>query len=844
MTKREDSQNKTKKGKFNSKAKTFGGPKNRSAPSFSGRRGHHDVDDKTRRNWTLPEVAVVQVSMIDEDGEAIAYPADWKEGEGKPPKIFLQPATGHAALGIGERALVRLKRLSPRAYNGTILRKLEAMKTARIVGLFQETPQGARVVSSDRRQKDEVAIPPSERNEAVHGELVVAEMMAGSAMGLPRGRIIERLGLPNDPHSISLIAIHTHEIPNHFSNEVIAQAEGCSPASLDKRMDIRHIPLVTIDDARARDFDDAVYAEHDGKGWKLLVAIADVSHYVHPGSLLDKSAYERGNSTYFPDRVVPMLPEALSNGLCSLVPQEDRACIACWLWVDSTGQLTRYEFFRGLMKSAARLTYIQVQNAMDGKGDELTAPLLGPVIKPLYGAFETLFSARKSRGTLELDLPEREVQLDENKRVKAIVMRERLDSHRLIEEFMITANIAAARALEDQGMVGIYRVHEPPSDAKAEALRIFLKPMGYSLPQADVLHPRLFAKILTDANTSPLSNLISTVVLRSQSQAYYGPENKGHFGLALTHYAHFTSPIRRYADLIVHRGLVAAFHLGDGGMSKHEIEKLQDISDHISSTERRSALAERDAMDRYSALYLIDHIGETLKGKVSGVTRFGIFVTLDETKVDGLVPMNSLQDDRYDHDEAHHCLVGRRWGKVYRLGAACSVRLLSADPLVGSAVFELISIEEPEENWPPVNRKPGRKHAPSFKKSEKLPLKKSGGGFSKKSWADAKEQDSMRATPSSDKKKKYTKVSASSDEFVSPHSKAPRSKSSSKPSPELQHDSEMKAAAISPKKNRQTHSADQSTHGTDKTIARKKKAAKKVDHKQKRRKKSFDWTGE
>ncbi len=675
----------------------FRSGRNRGSPHVAGRGGGREGG----RGGALPEIVVAEVASLDPDGEAVALPLDWNPADGKPPRIFLQPATGHAALAIGERALLRLRRLGPRAYAGSVLRRLEGRKTARMVGLYQETAQGGRVVPSDRRQKDEVVIPVKHRNGAVHGELVLAELVAGASLGLPQGRIVERLGFPGDPHAISLIAIHTHEIPNVFDPSVLQEAERAPRPTLGDRTDLREIPLVTIDGSDARDFDDAVYAERDGSGWKLLVAIADVAHYVHPGSALDKSAYERGNSTYFPDRVVPMLPEALSNDLCSLRPNEDRACLACWLFINAEGQLTRHSFVRGLMRSRARLTYEQVQAAADGNPDDLTAPLMETVITPLYGAFRTLLAAREARATLELDLPERKVLLDAKGRVQGIFPRQRLDSHRLIEEFMITANVAAAETLDAKGPGCLYRVHEPPSDAKAEALRLFLKPMGFSLPQAKTLHPRLFAKVLEQAEGNPLAHLISMVVLRSQSQACYSPENGGHFGLALAKYAHFTSPIRRYADLVVHRALIRACGLGEDGISKHELEKLTDIADHISSTERRSALAERDAVDRYAALYLHDHLGESFPGRVSGVTRFGLFVTLDQTGVDGLVPMPSLRDDRYDHDEVHHCLIGRRWGHVYRLGATCRIRLLSADPLVGSSVFELLEIAEPEENWPP-----------------------------------------------------------------------------------------------------------------------------------------------
>lgn len=677
----------------------------RMGPGAGNGRKTFTADPKNPSAPALPEVVLAEVWAIDPDGEALARPVEWDvEAHGKPPKIFLQPSTGHAALAVGERALMRLKRVSPRAYAGTVLKRIAAGKKARMVGLYQETPEGGRLIPTDRRQKDEVVILHAHRNGAEHGELVLAEFTGAAHAGLPQGTVLERLGFANAPKAISLIAIHTHEIPMEFPEAAIKEAEQAPRPVLGDRTDLRDIPLVTIDGADARDFDDAVYAERDGEGWKLLVAIADVAHYVKPDSPLDKSAYERGNSTYFPDRVVPMLPEALSNDLCSLRPHEDRACLACWLYVNKDGVLTRHQFVRGLMKSRARLIYEQVQRAYDGLTDETTAPLMDDVIKPLYGAYHTLLAARQNRGTLELDLPERKVIIDPKGRVQDISPRLRLDSHRLIEEFMILANVAAAEALEAKNMGTLYRVHEAPSLMKMEALRTFLKPLGYSVPQANVMQPRMFAKVLEESKDSPLSQMISMVVLRSQSQARYAPENQGHFGLALTRYAHFTSPIRRYADLVVHRGLIKAYNLGDGGISSEELSELEDMGEHISATERRSALAERDAVDRYTAIYLAERTGAYFEGRVTGVTRFGMFIELDETGADGLVPMNSLDDDFYTHDETHHCLIGRRNGRVLRLGARCKVKLLAADALQGSTVFELASIEEFEGNWPPANQ--------------------------------------------------------------------------------------------------------------------------------------------
>lgn len=686
------------KSKHSQSGKRSGPPKR----SFGGKPHKSSFE----RSPALAEVALCEVVAIDPDGEAIANPVEWNvEENGKPPRIFLAPSTGHAALGVGERALLRLKRMGSRAYTGTVLKRIQHGKTARMVGLYIHDEAGGRIVPSDRRQKEEVLVARKDNMDAFDGELVLAEILPGSSAGLPKGKIIERLGDTNQPKAISLIAIHTHELPLAFAPEVEKEANAAKKPTLGTRTDLRDIPLVTIDGQDARDFDDAVYAERDGDGWKLLVAIADVAHYVHPGSALDRSAYERGNSTYFPDRVVPMLPEALSNELCSLKPGVERACLACWLWINSAGSLVKHEFVRGLMKSKARLIYEQVQAAYEGRTDSTTEPLLEDVIKPLYGAYKTLLAGREKRGTLELDLPERKVMIAENGQVADITTRERMDSHRLIEEFMITANVAAAEALEAKGMACMYRVHEVPSPAKLESLRDFLKPLGFSVPQVKQVEPRLFSKVLEESKDSPLSELISTVVLRSQMQAHYSPDNEGHFGLALTRYAHFTSPIRRYADLIVHRGLISAYGFGDGGITSREMSEMEEIAEHISSTERRSAIAERDAVDRYTALFLSERTGAAFTGRVSGVTRFGLFIELDETGADGIVPMRSLPDDRYEHDEKHHCLIGQRHGRVFRLGARCKVELVEADVLSGSTTFKLLDIEEPEENWPPTNQR-------------------------------------------------------------------------------------------------------------------------------------------
>jgi ribonuclease R len=535
-------------------------------------------------------------------------------------------------------------------------------------------------------------VAPGQTLSATPGELVLAEVLGQRRAGLRTARVVERLGAGDSPQTFSLIAIHSHGLPTEFSAAALAEAERAGPVTAEGRTDLRGLPLVTIDGADARDFDDAVAAEPDPAhpgGWHLVVAIADVAHYVRPDSALDLAAQERGNSAYFPDRVVPMLPEALSNGLCSLRPDQERACLAAHLWIDAEGQLRRHQFVRGLMRSRARLTYEQVQNARDGHPDEVTGPLLEPVIAPLYGAFHTLARARSRRGTLELDLPERQVRLDEHGHAAMITVRPRYDSHRLIEEFMIAANVAAAESLEAASQPLLYRVHDRPSREKLEALREYLASIGLRLPRGHGTKPRDFTQILQQAEHHPQHSAINEAILRAQAQAVYAPDNIGHFGLALARYAHFTSPIRRYADLVVHRALIRAHGFAGGDAGAGDWSRLERVGDHLSKTERRAAAAERDAVDRYTAAFLAERVGATFSGRVAGVTRFGLFVRLEESGADGLVPVRTLPEDWYDHDQARHCLTGRRHGVVYHLGQALAVRLTEANPITGSLLLEL-----------------------------------------------------------------------------------------------------------------------------------------------------------
>ncbi len=652
------------------------------------------------RKGPLPEVSVLEIAETDVDGELLARPVTWRREE-PPPRIVMAPERrGARALGLGERVLARLEALGDGSYEGRTIRRLPSAPTS-VLGVYAEIAGSGRILPTDRRQRRELVVARGDEGGARQGELVLAEVLTARRLGLRQARVRERLGAIDSPRSLSLIAIHGHAIPTRFSAEALAEARAAAPVELGRRADLRGLPLVTIDPEDARDHDDAVWAEPDDDpgnagGWHVIVAIADVAHYVREESALEACAYERGNSVYFPDRVVPMLPEALSNGLCSLGPGEERPVLAVHIWLDAEGSKLRHQFTRALMRSAAALTYAQLQAAADGHADDATRPLLEPVIGPLYGAYGALRRARQARQPLEIEMPERRIVLDEAGRVSAVRPRARLDSHRLIEDFMIAANACAAETLSRRRKPCMYRVHEPPDDGKLEGLRDFLDSLGYRLAKGQKLRPAHFNRVLAEAARTPHARLVNEVVLRAQSQALYAPHNLGHFGLALRRYAHFTSPIRRYADLLVHRALIEAHGLGEDGLGAAAAERFAEIGEHISVAERRAEAAERDAVDRFTAAFLAERLGSTFTGHVSGVTRFGLFVTLEETGADGLVPIGTLGQDYYDHDEARHSLVGRRHGEVFRLGDEVEVRLAEADPITGGLKLELLMDRGPD----------------------------------------------------------------------------------------------------------------------------------------------------
>ena len=659
--------------------------------------------EKRKRSYQdpdrLPPVSVLQVTGPDKDGDLFAKPMEW-QGEGVEPVVLVIPRASDPALGAGDRILARLTLVQAQDhhYEARLIRRIGA-NPQRVLGIFRKTTEGGRIVPIDKGSDKEWWVPGDATHGAKDGELVEAEQAGPKArMGSPRARIVERLGDPSAPKAVSLIAIHQHGIPDDFPDDVMAQADAAKPVGLKGREDLRDLPLITIDPSDARDHDDACYAHADEDpknegGHVVWVAIADVAAYVTPGSALDREARKRGNSTYFPDRVVPMLPDRLSGDLCSLHEGVPRACIAVRMVLDAAGNKIGHSFHRGLMRSPASLHYEEVQDAIDGAPNDRTDPLLDPVLKPIYAAYAALKAARAERQPLDLDLPERRIELDKDGTVKSVNFKDRLDAHRLIEEFMVLANVAAAETLLSKKTPLLYRIHEEPSPAKLDALRETAQAAGYTLAKGQVLHTRHLNKLLNDAAGTDDAELINLSTLRSMTQAYYGPAHIGHFGLALRSYAHFTSPIRRYADLIVHRALITAHGWGNDGLSQHDIEDIEQTGAHISDTERRSMMAERDTTDRYLASYLSERVGNEFSGRISGVARFGAFVKLDETGADGLLPMRSLGREYFHFDQEAGTLMGSDTGMIISVGQRVTVRLSEAVPVTGGIALELLTLE-------------------------------------------------------------------------------------------------------------------------------------------------------
>jgi ribonuclease R len=658
---------------------------------------------KLHHAGALPNVVLADINERDPDGELIATPQEWDDdAHGPAPKIRIQTPRksrpGEAA-GVGDRVLVRTEETDGDRirYTGRVI-KIIGRPTHRALGIFRALPNGGgRLVPVSKKDLREIAIPAGATLDAHDGDLVAVEVSRQARFGLPVARVKERLGSLAGEKAVSLIAIQSHEIPSVFGREALAEAQAARPASLAGREDWRQVPLVTIDPIDAKDHDDAVFGRLDPDlnnrgGFVIDVAIADVAHYVRPGSALDREALARGNSVYFPDQVVPMLPERISNDLCSLVPNQDRAALAVRMVIGADGRKRSHAFHRIMMRSAARLSYPQAQDAIDGRPDQVTSPILDTVLRPLYAAYRALKSARDARDPLDLDLPERKILLKPDGTVDRVVTPERLDAHRLIEEFMILANVAAAETLERAHTPLIYRVHDEPAPEKIEALREFLHSLDILLPRGGTLATSHFNGVLGHVKGRDVEELVNQVVLRTQSQAEYTAENYGHFGLNLRRYAHFTSPIRRYADLVVHRALIRALKLGSDGLpAAADGQSLGEIAARISAAERRAMTAERETADRLIAHFLADRIGATFEGRISGVTRAGLFVKLDGTGADGFVPARLIGGEYFRYYEARHALIGDTTGETYRLGDRVSIRLAEAAPVAGALRFELLS---------------------------------------------------------------------------------------------------------------------------------------------------------
>jgi ribonuclease R len=667
----------------------------------------------------VPKVTVLRVMDVDDGGNIWAVPERW-EADSPAPKLRVRERK-NGALGIGDRVLARTEE----AGQGWIAHPMKVLPRGEelVLGVLRQEPGGMWLQGVEKKERSEFAV--SDAGGAQAGDLVLAEK-AGRPPRITV-RVTQVLGDPFAPRSFSLIAIHKLGIPDVFSSETLDEAVRVAQQPLgDDREDLRHLPIVAIDPADARDHDDAVWATPDDDpandgGWRAIVAIADVSFYVRPGSSLDREARRRGNSVYFPDRVVPMLPESLSAEMCSLKQGVDRAALACHLRIGKDGTLKSWRFTRAVVRLAANLAYEDAQAMVDShkplplgggvgggvvpvsdgvsaelphpnlspEGEGLESPILAALL-PLWDCWRALYKAREARAPLDLDLPERRVMLDEMGRILSVAPRERLDAHKLIEDYMIAANVAAAKALEAKKAPVMYRVHEQPSREKIVALKDYLKTFGIDFALGQVIQPRTFNHILAKVAEDDLRPQIMEQVLRTQTQAYYAPANLGHFGLALGSYGHFTSPIRRYADLLVHRSLVTAYKLGPGGLTEGETAGMERIGQSISQFERRAMEAERDTIDRYVAAFLAEKVGEVLETRITGVTNFGFFATVEGVGGDGLMPVRDIGGEYFRFDETSRTLTGEQTGTVYASGQTLPLRLAEANPVTGALRFEMV----------------------------------------------------------------------------------------------------------------------------------------------------------
>lgn len=672
----------------------------------------------------IPKVTVLRVTDVDEYGQAWAVPERW-EASGPEPRIRLKEKSKQGAVGIGDRVLARTEE----AGKGWIAHPLKKLLRGSelIMGVLHDEGGKLWLKGLEKKERQDMAVSDAAGAEA--GDLVLAEKTGRP----PRitARVTQKLGDPFEPRSFSLIAIHKLGIPHVFSEETLAEAHKVAAYDLGEgREDLRHLPIVAIDPADARDHDDAVWAAPDDDpanagGWNAIVAIADVSFYVRPGSSLDREARKRGNSVYFPDRVVPMLPETLSADMCSLKAGQDRAAMACHMKISKDGEISHWRFTRAVVRLAANIAYENAQAAIDASenssaevssspcslnADDLAthgvpAELVNGALKPLWACWKALFKARQKREPLDLDLPERQIALDEMGRILSVAPRERLDAHKLIEDYMIAANVAAAKALEAKKAPVMYRVHEPPSREKLAALKEYLKTFDLDFALGQVIRPQAFNRVIERVGDADFKPQLMEQILRTQTQAYYAPDNHGHFGLSLGSYAHFTSPIRRYADLVVHRALTGAYGLGAGALSGDDAGAMDRVGEQISQLERRAMEAERDTVDRYVAAYLSEKVGQILDVRITGVQNFGFFATVEGLGGDGLVPARDLGNEYFRYDEASHSLIGEDSETVYAIGQRLKLRLAEANPINGALRFEL-----PEGGAAPTSRGGRDKH--------------------------------------------------------------------------------------------------------------------------------------
>ena len=668
-----------------------------------GKRGRKGFAER----GALPPVGVAHVVERDADGDLFVRLADAEDA----PLAVLAPDKAEkagGAPGLGDKVLVRFSKVED-GWEARLIKRL-GQSAHRVLGVIRKGARETRIEPVDRRSKESLFVPAGDVGKLKDGDLVLAAIQPSRQRYGPKpGKVLEVVGREDHPRAASLIAIHTPGRPTGFGEAAEAAASASKPPELKGRTDLRDLPLVTIDPPDARDHDDAVYAHPDDNpknpgGWVVWVAIADVAAYVRVGSQLDREGRDKGNSTYFPDRVEPMLPHTLSSGLCSLVQGENRACLAVRMVFSKDGRKLNHKFVRGLMRSQAKLSYEQAQNAVDGRPDDQTGPLLEPILKPLWEAYRCMLRGREARSPLAIETMERKIVISPAGEVVSILPRASLEAHRLIEEMMIQANVAAAETLEQRRIPLIYRVHDQPSQEKIFNLADFLSTIGIPWDKGAPPATKRFNKLLAETREGPHADIVNEVVLRTQMQAIYDTDNIGHFGLNLDRYAHFTSPIRRYADLIVHRGLIRGLNLGNDGLTDREIAEMAGIAEHVTMTERRSMAAERDATDRYVAAFLEDRLGAEFSGRITGVTRFGLFIRLDDTGADGLVPVGSLGTEYFHHDDRAHALVGEKSGARWTLGRPVQVRLREATPLTGGLLFEMLSEPEPRDPNAPQPR--------------------------------------------------------------------------------------------------------------------------------------------